>query len=381
MLAQQIVNGLTLGAVYTLIALSFSLVMGILSILNLAIGELFMLGGYIGFSVIAANFPLPVALLAGMAAGALTAIIIGKIACEPLRDAPPITPLLSTLGFSIILQNVVTNVWGSDPLQLPSELFDDRLTLDSLNVGVMQLAVIGVTIILVGALAWLIQSTSAGRALRAVAENREVARLLGVSVGRMMMRAFAISGALAGAAGVLISLHYAAITPYVGVDTGLKAIAVMVIGGTANVWGALLAGPLIGIAEVLTVAYGGSQMRDFVVYGLMILILLLRPQGLLGDETAAGLVGLNTTLIKVGAFGIGAAIAGALLRRPSAIRSEWRGQDDAVQRHIWNGHARSGADHVRRAEHHPDACPCPHASRDGAYIPEPCRVQRHERNR
>ena len=217
-----------------------------------------------------------------MAAGALTAIIIGKIACEPLRDAPPITPLLSTLGFSIILQNVVTNVWGSDPLQLPSELFDDRLTLGSLNVGVMQLAVIGVTIILVGALAWLIQSTSAGRALRAVAENREVARLLGVSVGRMMMHAFAISGALAGAAGVLISLHYAAITPYVGVDTGLKAIAVMVIGGTANVWGALLAGPLIGIAEVLTVAYGGSQMRDFVVYGLMILILLLRPQGLLG---------------------------------------------------------------------------------------------------
>jgi branched-chain amino acid transport system permease protein len=279
MLAQQIVNGLTLGAVYTLVALSFSLVMGILSILNLAIGELFMLGGFIGFAVIAANFPLPFALLAGMAAGALTAIVIGKIACEPLRDAPPITPLLSTLGFSIILQNVVTNIWGSDPLQLPSELFDDRLTLGSLNVGVMQLAVIGVTIILVGALAWLIQSTSAGRALRAVAENRDVARLLGVSVGRMMMYAFAISGALAG---VLISLHYAAITPYVGVDTGLKAIAVMVIGGTTNVWGALLAGPLIGIAEVLTVAYGGSQMRDFVVYGLMILILLLRPQGLLG---------------------------------------------------------------------------------------------------
>src|SRR5215467_15291272 len=105
MLAQQIVNGLTLGAVYTLIALSFSLVMGILSILNLAIGELFMLGGFVGFSVIAANFPLPVALLAGMAAGALTAVVIGKIACEPLRDAPPITPLLSTLGFSIILQN------------------------------------------------------------------------------------------------------------------------------------------------------------------------------------------------------------------------------------------------------------------------------------
>ena len=282
MLLQQVVNGLTLGAVYTLIALSFSLVMGILSILNLAIGELFMLGGFVGFSVIAANFPLPVALLAGMGAGALTAVVIGKIGCEPLRNAPPIAPLLSTLGFSIILQNIVTNVWGSDPLQLPPEMFDERLTLGSLTIGVMQIAIIGITIVLVGVLAWLVQSTSAGRALRAVAENRDVARLLGVSAGRMMMYAFAISGALAGAAGVLISLHYAAITPYVGVDTGLKAVAVMVIGGTTNVWGALLAGPLIGIAEVLTVAYGGSQMRDFVVYGLMILILLLRPQGLLG---------------------------------------------------------------------------------------------------
>jgi len=282
MLLQQVVNGLTLGAVYTLIALSFSLVMGILSILNLAIGELFMLGGFVGFSVIAANFPLPVALLAGMGAGALTAVVIGKIGCEPLRNAPPIAPLLSTLGFSIILQNIVTNVWGSDPLQLPSEMFDERLTLGSLDIGVMQIAIIGITIVLVGVLAWLVQSTSAGRALRAVAENRDVARLLGVSAARMMMYAFAISGALAGAAGVLISLHYAAITPYVGVDTGLKAVAVMVIGGTTNVWGALLAGPLIGIAEVLTVAYGGSQMRDFVVYGLMILILLLRPQGLLG---------------------------------------------------------------------------------------------------
>ncbi len=163
---------------------------------------------------------------------------------------------------------MVTNIWGSDPLQLPSQLFDDRLTLGSLNVGVMQLAVIGVTIILVGALAWLIQTPSAGRAAGGEREPRGGAAL--GRLGRPQMTSFAISGALAGAAGVLVCLHYAAITPYVGVDTGLKAIAVMVIGGTANVWGALLAGPLIGIAEVLTVAYGGSQMRDFVVYGLMI---------------------------------------------------------------------------------------------------------------
>lgn len=156
MLLQQLVNGLTLGAVYTLVALSFSLVMGLLAILNIAIGELFMLGGYLGFAVIAAHFPLAAALLIGMAGAALVALVIDKIGYEPLRHAPPITPLLSTIGFSIILQNVVTNVWGSDPLQLPSELFDRRVSLGPVQIGVMQMVVVAVTVVLVAAVAFLI---------------------------------------------------------------------------------------------------------------------------------------------------------------------------------------------------------------------------------
>lgn len=282
MLLQQLVNGLTVGAVYTLIALSFSLVMGILGILNLAIAELFMVGGYLGFVVIARDLPLPLAVAAGMAGAAAIAVVIEKVAYEPLREAPLITPMLSTLGFSIILQNLVTNVWGSDPLQLPSELFGRRIPLGPATIGLMQAIVIGATVVLVALLALLVQKTAVGRALRAVAENRDVARLLGVAAGRITVLAFALSGALAGAAGVLISLHYAAITPYVGVEIGLKAIAVMVVGGVTRIWGALIAGPVIGIAEVLSVAYGGSRVRDLIVYGLMILILLLRPEGILG---------------------------------------------------------------------------------------------------
>jgi len=281
-LLQQLVNGLTLGAVYTLIALSFSLVMGILGVLNLAIAELFMLGGYFGFAAILAKLPLPVALLAGMAGAALVAAVIEKIGYQPFRDAPVVTPMLSTLGFSIILQNVATNLWGSDPLQLPDEVLAARFTFGPVSVSAMQLMVLGATVILVALLAFVVQRTSMGRALRAIAENREVARLLGVSAGPLTLVAFMLSGALAGAAGVLIGLHYAAITPYIGVEIGLKAIAVMVVGGTKRIWGALIAGPLIGVAEVMTTAYGGSQIRDFVVYGLMIAILLLRPQGLLG---------------------------------------------------------------------------------------------------
>jgi branched-chain amino acid transport system permease protein len=281
-LLQQLVNGLTLGAVYTLIALSFSLVMGILGVLNLAIAELFMLGGYFGFAAILAKLPLPVALLAGMAGAALVAAVIERVGYQPFRDAPVVTPMLSTLGFSIILQNVATNIWGSDPLQLPDEVLGARFTLGPVSASAMQLTIVGATVVLVALLAFVVQRTALGRALRAVAENRDVARLLGVSAGPLTLLAFMLSGALAGAAGVLIGLHYAAITPYIGVEIGLKAIAVMVVGGTGRIWGALIAGPLIGVAEVMTTAYGGSQIRDFVVYGLMIVILLLRPQGLLG---------------------------------------------------------------------------------------------------
>jgi branched-chain amino acid transport system permease protein len=285
-LLQQIVNGLTLGAVYTLIALSFSLVMGILGILNLAIAELFMFGGYLGFAAVMWHLPLPVAIVAGMAGAALLAMVIEKVGYQPLRDAPVVTPMLSTLGFSIILQNVATNLWGSDPLQLSEELLGTRFVFGPISISAMQVLVLGATIALVAMLAYIVQRTSIGRALRAVAENRDVARLLGVPANRLTLLAFALSGALAGAAGVLISLHYAAITPYIGVEVGLKAIAVMVIGGTTRIWGALVAGPLIGVLEVMTVAYGGSQIRDFVVYGFMIAVLLLRPQGILGGTRA-----------------------------------------------------------------------------------------------
>ena len=286
MFLQQLVNGLTLGAVYTLVALSFSLVMGILGVLNLAIAELFMLGAYLGFAAIMAQLPLPLAIISGIAGASAVAAVIEKIGYQPLRNAPVVTPMLSTLGFSIILQNIATNIWGSDPLQLPDGLLDTRISFASASVSVMQILVLGSTGLLVAALAFFVQRTPMGRALRAVAENRDVARLLGVSASRITLLAFMLSGGLAGAAGALIGLHYAAVTPYIGVEVGLKGIAVMVIGGTTRIWGALFAGPLIGIAEVMTIAYGGSQMRDFVVYGLMILILLLRPQGILGGSRA-----------------------------------------------------------------------------------------------
>lgn len=279
---QQLLNGLTLGAVYTLIALAFSLVMGVLGVLNIAIAELFMLGGYVGLSLLIAGVPLPLAFLAAMVAVGLVAAVIERIAYRPFAAAPVIVPLLSTLGCSFILQNIVVNYWGSDPLQIPYDIFSTTIDIGSLRISESQLTIIGFAVLLVAVVALLVQRTRAGRALRAVAENRDVARLLGVPARRTISGAFVLSGMLAGAAGVLIGIHYSAVHPFIGVDVGLKAIAVMVIGGTTRIWGVLLAGPLVGIAEVMSIYLGGSAVRDFVVYGLMIAILLLRPQGLLG---------------------------------------------------------------------------------------------------
>jgi branched-chain amino acid transport system permease protein len=284
MIIQQLVNGLTLGAAYTLVALAFSLVMGVLGILNLAVAELFMIGAYVGLTVLVAGYSIPVALLAAMVTAAALSFAIEKIAYEPLRNSPLVTPMLSTVGVSIILQNVATNIWGSDPYQLPDEYLGSRIDFGLFAIGEMQILVIGAAVVLVALLGFVVERTKVGRALRAVAENRDVARLLGVSATRLTLVAFLISGALAGAAGLLIALHYAAVTPYIGVETGLKAIAVMVVGGVTRIWGALLAGPLIGMAEVLTVAYGGAALRDFIVYGFMIVILLVRPGGLLSQR-------------------------------------------------------------------------------------------------
>jgi branched-chain amino acid transport system permease protein len=279
---QQLLNGLTLGAVYTLVALAFSLVMGVLGVLNIAVAELFMVGAYAGLSALAHGAPLPLAVIAGMACAGGLALVIERVAYRPFAGAPPIVPLLSTLGCSIVLQNAVVNLFGSDPLQLPDSAAGSAFEFAGLRISTPQLTVIGCAILLVGAAAWLVQRTRFGRALRAVAENPGVSRLLGVPAQRVVSGTFLLSGVLAGAAGVLIGLHYSAVNPFVGADAGLKAIAVMVIGGVTRIWGVLLAGPLVGIAEVMTIYLGGSAVRDFVVYGLMIATLLLRPHGLLG---------------------------------------------------------------------------------------------------
>lgn len=280
MLADQIANGLVLGAVYSLAAVSFSLVMGVLGILNVASAALFLLGGYIGVDMISGGSTIWGALVVVIAATGVGGILVERVGYRPFQDSPVVIPLLTTLGLTILVQSIVINAWGSDPIQLGRAPLSGRVELAGVSVTATQLLIVGAAIVILGGIGALMRWTWMGRSIRAVAEDRHTASLLGVPAVRVTVVTFALSGLLAGTAGLLIGLNYGVLSPTSGLELGLKGIAVMVVGGVRNIWGGLLAGPLLGIAEVLAIAYGDSAWRDIVVWGFLIAVLLVRPEGL-----------------------------------------------------------------------------------------------------
>lgn len=282
MLPQQIVNGLMLGASYALVGVAFTLILGILDMLNIALGEVFMLGAFFALALVTRGVPIAAALPVAMVLSGVVSVIIERFAFRPLSTASPVVPLLSSIGCSMILQDTAVNVWGSERTQFPRSIRVESFALGPVLVSAVQLVILGTAVGLMLLLHLLIQRTRLGRGMRAVAESRETASLLGVDAERVVEATFFISGALAGAAGVLVALTFSIISPFIGIEIGLKGVAAMVVGGTDHVYGSMLAGPLLGIAEVLSVAYLGAAYRDAVVYGLLILVLLARPSGLLG---------------------------------------------------------------------------------------------------
>lgn len=287
MLAQQLVNGLMLGSSYALIAVAFALLLGIFDMLNIAIGEVFMLGAFFGLTLVSRGLPFLPALLIAMALAGLVNLVIERFAFRPLRHASPVLPLLSSIGFSMLLQDTAVNVWGSERVPFPPSIRVASWELGPILVSSVQLLILATTVGLMTVLHLGVRRTKIGRAMRAVAESPEIASLLGVDTRRVIVATFFVSGALAGAAGVLVGLTFSVISPFIGLEIGLKGVAAMVVGGAGNVQGAMLAGPLLGMAEVLSVAYLGAAHRDIVVYGLLILTLVVRPQGLLGTVQRA----------------------------------------------------------------------------------------------
>lgn len=295
-LLQQIVNGLSLGSIYALIALGYTMVYGILKLINFAHGEVFMIGAYAGYYTASslgvqayeasgAGFPLllgVVVLVAAMLLSAMLGVTIEALAYRPVRAAPRLTPLITAIGVSLFLQNVAMLVFSPNPRRYPAILAEVRFELGGVILTNIKVAIFVVAMSLMLGLHLFVQKTWTGRAMRALSMNIDAAKLMGIDVNKTIRSTFAVGSALAAAGGILFGLDQIMINPLMGVLTGLKAFVAAVLGGIGNIPGALLGGLLIGLAEQLTAGYLSPDYRDAITFVILILVLLVKPEGLLG---------------------------------------------------------------------------------------------------
>jgi len=299
---QQLINGLVLGSIYALVALGYTMVYGILELINFAHGEVTMIGAMVALAVIGAllgaqpDLPGMMVLLAGVLVAVPACMALGfvieRVAYRPLRKAPRLAPLITAIGVSIILQNAAMLIWGRGYLTFPPILPQGRHDLLGATVTDLQIAIVALSILFMLALVFLVNHTRLGRAMRATAQSREVAELMGVNVNTVISATFVIGSALAAIAGVMVSAYYGLAHYYMGFLLGLKAFSAAVLGGIGNIAGAVLGGLLLGVIEALGAGYIGdltggflgSHYQDVFAFMVLILVLVFRPAGLLGER-------------------------------------------------------------------------------------------------
>ena len=296
MLIQQLVNGLTLGAIYSLIALGYTLVYGILAMINFAHSEVLMLGSFcaLGLAALApAAFGSGTAGLVGMfAAGMLGAgllnVLVERYAYRPLRDVSRLAPLISAIGVSIILQNAVFLWVSTQSLSFPQPVAIRQLSLGGATVSSLQIVILGAALGLMALLHFWVERTKMGKAMRACADDLQTAGLMGIDANVVVAITFFVGGALGGAAGVLYGMNYGSIKYNLGFLPGAKAFTAAVLGGIGNIRGAVLGGFLLGFLEVFASGYipNGAQWRDVIAFTVLIVVLLIRPSGILGERIA-----------------------------------------------------------------------------------------------
>jgi len=287
MILQQLVNGVMLGSVYALIAIGYTLIFGVLGILHLAHGEVFMVGAYLGLlCALRLSQNIVVAILVAMAGTALLGLLIERVALRPVRGSHYLAPLATTIGAGIVLQETARWAFGPEQRGFPSAVGVRIWELGPVRISSVQVFILTTALVLMAALHLFLSRTEAGRCLRAAAEDPMVASIHGVNVGRVILQTLVVGSAMAGAAGVLVGLAYNSVDPFIGVQMGIKGLVVMIIGGLGNVSGAMVGGLLLGVLEVVGVSYLASSYRDAFAFGALVLILLVRPEGLLGAHTA-----------------------------------------------------------------------------------------------
>ena len=281
---QQVVNGVTIGVVYALIAIGLTLVFGILGVINFAHGEFYMIGAFLTYTLtvrLGLEYFLALALTIG--GGAAVGLLAERLAVRPLKDRHMFTVVLSTLGLSIFLENGALLVWGPDPREIELAWGSRPLLIGGVVITFLRVAVLGTAAALIVALTWFIRRTTWGMAMRAVAANRDAAALMGIPVDRVYAITFAVGSALAGVAGGLLGAMFT-IEPTMGEWAVVKAFSVVIMGGMGHVPGAVLGGIILGVAESLGAGFlpGGTSYKDGIGYAILILVLLYRPQGLFG---------------------------------------------------------------------------------------------------
>ena len=286
MLYQQLINGLMLGASYSLVAIGYTLIFGVLKLLYFAHGEVFMIGAFVGlYLVTLGGANIYVAMLGAMIACAVLGVIAVYVSVRPVSKDRPLAPLISTIGLTIVIQNLAIYIFGAQQVAFPETITQQLYTIGPITISSVQIFILTVALVLM-ALLWLfIERTKMGRAIRATAENHETAALLGVDVNRVVLMTFIIGSGVAGIAGVLDGIKNSGISPFMGLGAAVKGLIVMLLGGLGNVVGAMVAGILLGMIEILSSAYIGTTERDFFSFAILILILLYKPTGLFGTRT------------------------------------------------------------------------------------------------
>lgn len=288
---QQMINGITLGSTYALIALGYTLIFGVLNIVNMAHGEIFMIGAFVGL-LLATKFNIGIfgALLGAMAAGAVLGYLMERLALRPLRrrKVSELAPLISTIGVSIFLESLALRVFGPQAQSFPSVYSTQLFEIGGLKISAVQILILAISFSLMLVLRFWLSKTRLGKSIRATAENIETANLLGVDTQKIIVLTVMLASALGGGAGVLVGLAFNAIEPTMGITMGFKGLAVLILGGLGNITGAMVGGLLLGVAEIFSVAYGVSSYRDAVAFGLIIVLLFIRPQGLFGSQEQQG---------------------------------------------------------------------------------------------
>ncbi|QQZ10316.1 branched-chain amino acid ABC transporter permease [Heyndrickxia vini] len=283
---QQLVNGISLGSIYALIALGYTMVYGIVKLINFAHGDVFMIGSFIGFySITFLHLGFFPALIISMVVCAILGVVIERIAYKPLRNATRIAALITAIGVSLLIEYGMIYLRGAQPEAYPINTLPSKsIHLLGITINSQSLFILGISIVLMIVLQFIVHKTKTGKAMRAVSHDAEAAKLMGISVDRTISATFAIGSALAGAAGVIFGTYYIKIEPLMGLIPGIKAFVAAVLGGIGIIPGAMVGGLLLGVIESLVSAFGYSLWRDGVAFVVLILILIFRPSGLFGKN-------------------------------------------------------------------------------------------------